>query len=121
MTSHKFIFASLSLKDGGYVTFEDNSKGKIIGIGNIGNDPTPIIENLLLVDRLKHNLLSISQLFDKGNRVIFDKSSCIIKNTNDNNILFIGQRIENVYIFKLDDVASLDGACLAAINDNNWL
>ena len=34
---------------------------------------------------------------------------------------FIGQRIENVYIFKIDDVASLDGTCRAAINDSSWL
>ena len=48
------MFASLNRKDGELVTFEDNSKGKIIGIGNVGKEPSPIIENILLVDGLKH-------------------------------------------------------------------
>ena len=56
------MFASLSLKNSGYVTFKNNNKGKIIGIGNVGKEPSPIIENVLLVDGLKHNFLSINQL-----------------------------------------------------------
>jgi hypothetical protein len=36
MMSDKNKFTSLTLKDGGNVKFGDNSKGKIIGIGNIG-------------------------------------------------------------------------------------
>ena len=67
------IFALLNSNDGGFVIFGDISKDEIIGIGNVGKERSPIIENVLLVDGLKHNLLSISQLCDKGNRVIFDK------------------------------------------------
>ena len=73
MTGNKAMFATLQPKDGGYVTFSDNSKAKIIGIGSIGKNPFPIIENVLFVEGLKHNLLSINQLCDKGNRVIFEK------------------------------------------------
>ena len=58
--------------NGGDVLFGDNSKGKIIGIGNVGNISSTLIENVCLVENLKHNLLSISQLCDKGYRVIFD-------------------------------------------------
>ena len=36
MTGDKNKFTSLTLKDKGNVKFSDNSKGKIIGIGNIG-------------------------------------------------------------------------------------
>ena len=103
------MFTSLSLKDGGYVTFRDNSKGKIIDIGNVDNEPSSIIENVLLVDGLKYNLFSISQLCDKENRVI-----------KDNKILFVGQKVENVYIFTIDDAPTYR-TCFAAINDNGWL
>ena len=48
------------INDGGYVTFRDTNKGKIVGIGNVVKEPSPIIENILLVDELKYNLLSIS-------------------------------------------------------------
>ena len=83
MTRDKSMFASLSTKDGGYVTFGDNSNGKIIGIGNVGKDPSPIIEIVLLVDGLKYNFLSISQLCDRGNKVIFDKNACTIESIKD--------------------------------------
>ena len=72
-------FAFLTKKKGGYVTFEDYAKEKIIGQGNIGNGTSSLIESVLLVDGLKHDLLSISQLRDKGFKVIFEASHCIIK------------------------------------------
>ena len=71
MTGNKAMFAAFPPKDGGCVTFGDNNKGKIIGVGSIGKNPSLIIENILFVEGLKHNLLSISQLCDKGYRVIF--------------------------------------------------
>ena len=37
MTEDKEQFNKLDIKDGGHVTFRDNTKGKIIGIGEIGN------------------------------------------------------------------------------------
>ena len=58
-------------RNGGNISFGDNSKGKIIGIGNVGNVSSTLIENVYLVENLKHNLLSISQLCDKGYKVIF--------------------------------------------------
>ena len=60
MTGDKSMFASLFTKDGGYVTFGDNSKGKIISIGNVGKEPSHIIEYILFTDGLKHNLISIN-------------------------------------------------------------
>jgi hypothetical protein len=60
MTGDKNKFTSLTLKDGGNVKFGDNSKEKIIGICNIGKTHSLIIEDVLLVDGLKHNLLSIN-------------------------------------------------------------
>ncbi|XP_022950378.1 uncharacterized protein LOC111453493 [Cucurbita moschata] len=79
MTGNPSKFVNLSKKDGGLVTFGDNKKGKIIGKGTIGNDSCTLIENVLLVDGLNHDLLSISQLCDKGFRVVFDKNNCIIE------------------------------------------
>ena len=66
MTGEISKFAFLTKKNWRYVTFGDNAKGKIIGQGNIGNGTSSLIESVLLVDGLKHNLLSISKLCDKG-------------------------------------------------------
>jgi len=120
MTGDKSKFASITPKDGGSVTFGDNSKGKIIGIGNVGKSSSLIIENVLLVSNLKHNLLSISQLCDKGFKVIFESNYCMIKDTNDK-MLFIAYRVDNVYTIDFNDICSQDVKCLAAINESSWL
>nr|KYP59864.1 hypothetical protein KK1_015305 [Cajanus cajan] len=73
MTRDPSKFTSLKLKHEGFVTYGDNNKGRILGCGNVGNSSTPkLIENVLLIEGLKHNLLSISQLSDKGFRIEFD-------------------------------------------------
>ena len=66
MTGDESKFAFLKKKNGGYVTFGDNAKERMIGQGNIGNGTSSLIESVLLVDGFKHNLLSISQFCDKG-------------------------------------------------------
>ncbi|KAL6316871.1 hypothetical protein AAG906_022589 [Vitis piasezkii] len=70
MTEDESKFAFLTKRNEGYFTFEDNSKGRIIGQGNIGNGTFSLIESVLLVDGLKHNLLSIIQLCNKGFKLI---------------------------------------------------
>ncbi|KAA3470234.1 Copia protein [Gossypium australe] len=60
MTGGKSDFIKLKPKSGGVVIFGDNSKGKIEGIGFIGKNSLILIENVLHVNGLKHNLLSIS-------------------------------------------------------------
>src|SRR3954465_9344816 len=66
MTGKIDMLSSLQHKNSGLVTFSDNNQCKVIAIGNVGQGKNPLIENVLLVDGLKHNLLSISQLCDKG-------------------------------------------------------
>ena len=72
------------IKNGGDISFGDNSKGKILGIGNVSKISSTLIENVCLVENLKHNLISISQLCDKSYKVTFDKTRCVIENACDN-------------------------------------
>ena len=82
--------------EGGTVTFGDDSKGTIIGISNIQIGASPTIENVVLVDGLKHNLLSISQLCDRGLKIVFDDSSCKIFDVKNNNCILTDFRDNNV-------------------------
>ena len=59
MTRDESKFVFLTRRKGGYITFGDNEKGRIIRHGSLGNNYSPLIENVLFVDDLKHNLLSI--------------------------------------------------------------
>ena len=81
MTSDESLFQKLDRKKSGNVSFGDNSKGVIRGIGIMGNNSHTQIKNVLLVENLKFNLLSISQLYDKGFRVCFEANACHVINS----------------------------------------
>ena len=83
MTGDVSKFTTISPKKSGHVTYGDNNKGKIIGVGKISTSSSTPIENVLLVEGLKHSLLSVSQLCDKGYKVSFDSEKCVIKHEHD--------------------------------------
>ena len=109
MTGDVKQFSSLKKIDGGSVKFGDNGKDKIIGTSKINISPSSVIENVLLVDGLKHNLQNISQFCDKEFKVIFESSLCIVSRLNDNEIMLIGHRYRNIYMVDLDDLPMQDG------------
>ena len=122
LTGDEAQFTSLTPKDGGVVTFGDNSKGKIIGISGAGKNSSTSIESVLLVKGLKHNLLSISQLCDKWCKVVFESSNCEVIDINRNKTILTGHKLGNIYIFDLNDLSSCKVKCLAAMNtDESWL
>ncbi|KAI0508078.1 hypothetical protein KFK09_014212 [Dendrobium nobile] len=87
------LFVVLESRTGGKVTLGDNTTKKVVGAGIIDNSKNLMIENVLLVDGLKHNLLSISQFCDNGFIVQFFANSCIVSLSN--NIILQGKRINN--------------------------
>jgi len=74
MTGEKSNFLSLTASEGGSVAFENGKSGTVVGIGKIGESLSHLIDNVYFVDGLKHNLLSVSQLCDKDNLVVFSNT-----------------------------------------------
>jgi hypothetical protein len=65
MTENKKWFSSLTpLSHKEYVTFGDDKKGKVLGTGVIKVNDCFTLNDVALVDRLRYNLLSDSQLCD---------------------------------------------------------
>ena len=114
MTGDPSQFSKLTSINEGYVTFGDNNKGKITGKGTIGNKSNFFIEDVLLVDGLKHNLLSISQLCDKGYIVRFESNACIIKKPHKN-IFMIALKQNNIYTIDIDDFCN--EICFSILNN----
>ena len=104
MMGDKETFVTLKMKEGGMVTFGDNGKGHIIGIDKIQIIPHTCLENVLYVLGLKHNLITISQLCDKGYKVFFESSLCIVTNLFDNITIFIENRQDNIHMINLNDI-----------------
>jgi len=120
MTGDASKFTHTSPKKSGHVTYGDNNKGKILGIRIIGTNPSTSIENVILVNGLKHSLLSVSQLYDKGFLVLFDSHNCVIENKHDKNIKHIGYRTDNVYMINLDKTSN-HAQCFLSKDDDSWL
>ena len=71
MTENTKNFLSLKELQGRGVSFGDGMKGYILGVGRASKSVEESIENVYHVSGLKYNLLSVSQIWDKGNEVKF--------------------------------------------------
>jgi len=119
MTGDKSKFVSITFKQEGHVTYEENNKGRILGRGFIGDKSNLLIHDVLCVEGLKQNLLSISQLCDKGYQVIFKPNSCEICLPNSKEVMLISKRINNVYLLDISSSCSI--GCLLSKHDESWL
>jgi len=115
------MFIDFTRKEKGFVSYGDNNQGKILGKGVLGNPSTATINDVMLVDGLKHNLLRISQFCDNGFTITFNTQCCIIEHNDDKDVMFKGLRVNNVYDLDLDDVSSSGAKCLIAKNEDSWL
>jgi hypothetical protein len=79
-----------------YVTFGVDKKGKMLGISIIKVNDCFTLNNVALVDRLRYNLLSISQLVDADLRVFFCKSDSHVLDSSGKRVCGIS-RIGNVF------------------------
>ena len=77
------MFLNLKPVKGGAIAFDGMGKGKISGIGKIDIPSLASIDNILYVEGLKYNLLSISQFCNSGYIVSFNKDQCIVKTKDD--------------------------------------
>ena len=95
-----------------------------MGIGKIQITPSIYVDNVLYVSGLKHNLISISQLYDKGFKVSFKASICTVTNPIDSSIILVGKHYGNIYLIDLNNL-SLSNHCLVAdnakMNEIGWL
>jgi hypothetical protein len=97
ITGDKKWFSSptpLSHKE--YVTFGDDKKGKVLGTDVIKVNDHFTLNDVALVDKLKYNLLSISQLVDADLDVLFCKYGLRVLDSSSNLVCGIS-RIGKVF------------------------
>jgi len=76
---------------------------------------------VLYVDGLKHNLLSISQLCDKGFKIEFNRNCCLITEAISGKVAHIGKRISNIYMLNVEHASFHELSCLVSRIDDLWL
>jgi hypothetical protein len=97
MTRNKKWFSSLTpLSHKEYVTFGDDKKGNVLGTDVIKVSDCFTMNDVALVDRLRYNLLSVSQLCDADLRVLFHNSDSHVLDSSGKRVCGIS-RIGNVF------------------------
>jgi hypothetical protein len=80
------------------ITFGDNSKGKVQGLGKVAISNDLSISNVLLVAPLSFNLLSVGQLCDLGLQCLFTPTEVTVSKMDDESMVFKGFRYNNLYL-----------------------
>src|ERR1700732_1710597 len=115
MTGDRSMFSKIEMQNGGKITYGDNSKGYIIGKGPIGKNLQ--ISDVSLVRGLGFNLLSVSQLCDKGLRVVFESDYFEMIDKKDDKCIFRGDRLGHIYGVDLNLIEQSVSICLANLID----
>ncbi|KAC9702930.1 hypothetical protein E3N88_45366 [Mikania micrantha] len=101
----------------GFVSFGNDAKGYIIGKGYVSNGEIRF-DDVNHVENLKYNLLSVSQMCDKGHISLFTKQDCRILSSEvlpligkvlDEYTLLKANRVGKVYAFDLSKKISVKG------------
>jgi hypothetical protein len=94
------------------ITFGDNGKGKVKGLGKnaISNDIS--ISNVLLVDSLSYKLLFISQLCDLSLICKFSPKDVVISSIKIDELIFKGFRYGNLYLVDFSSNDTRLSTCL---------
>ena len=80
MTGDRNKFLTPRKEKDGLVSFGNNHSTKSIGRGTIKiGRKDAMAENVLLVENMKHNTLSVSQMCDQGHTLQFDSEKCQIR------------------------------------------
>jgi hypothetical protein len=92
MTGEKDMFHSSQLtQEAQEIVFGDSGKSEVIGVGNIPISDHQSLSNVLLVDSLSYNLMSISQLCGMGYNCLFTDVDVKILRREDSSVAFTGR------------------------------
>jgi len=98
MIDESKMFQEIKPNDGDVrsITFDDNSRGDVIGLGKIAISNDMSISNVMLVESLNFNLLSIAQLCDLRYKCIFCIDDVEVVSVDGSNVAFKGFRYGNL-------------------------
>jgi hypothetical protein len=119
MTDDRDMFLTLRKERDGSVSFGNDDSAKIIGKGivRIGNKNKKA-ENVLLVEDMKHNILSVIKMCDQGHKVTFDSQKCEIRKNGSRKLIATAARnSSNIYV--LSEIGN-EKCCLGK-EDESWL
>ncbi|KAM5570153.1 hypothetical protein ABKV19_017253, partial [Rosa sericea] len=96
----------------GSVTFGDGRKAKILARGTVNTPGVPNLKNVLYVEGLTANLISVSHLADDYEDVWFNKQRCVILNKKGEGIMGGKRSFDNCYHIQANESVNMQ-ECLS--------
>jgi hypothetical protein len=99
------------------ITFGDNSQGQVLGFGKIAITTKHLISKVLLIESLDYNLLSVSQLCERGYNCLFTDNGVTIFRRSDDSFTFKGVLRGKLYLVNfIPEEVELDRCLIAKTN-----
>ncbi|KAJ9702803.1 hypothetical protein PVL29_004509 [Vitis rotundifolia] len=111
MTGNKSLFTSFTEFDGGNVTFGDGNMARVKGKGTIYAPNIPNLEEVLYVEGLRSNLISISQMCENEFNVQFSQNLCKVFDLNDVCVMIGLRTCDNCYVVSQKSPSSSSLVC----------
>ena len=103
------------------ITFGDNSKGKVLGYGKVVISKDLCLENVMLVETLGYNLLSINHLANAGYDSHFSKYYVKVFRSDNHKLVLVGHVEDNLYVVDISKENSSPSTCLMTQHGDGWL
>ena len=100
MTGNRAYFINYKSCSEGHVTFGDGERSRVVGNGTLNVDGLPSLNNVLHVEGLKANVISISQLCDQNLYVQFIRDKCHLYNEVDKCVMTGLRSSDNYYLLQ---------------------
>ena len=116
MNGDRNKFVSLKEKKDGTISFGNDGSSNVIGSSTVTLRSKDVIaKNVLFVENMNHNLLSVGQMCDQGHTMLFNSTKCEIRKGRYDKIVAKANRAPND-IYVLDEETK---ACLLVKEDES--
>jgi hypothetical protein len=105
----------------GYVTYGDSSWSKVLGLGKVVVSHNVIVKDVMLVESLSYNLLSVAQLANMGFATFFDVGIVVLLWSKSLNVAHVGHVKNGLYVIDFSKEVTKAATCLMAKVDVGWL
>jgi hypothetical protein len=105
----------------GYITYGDSSRSKVLGLGKVVISQNVTVEDVMLVETLSYNLLSVAQLANMGFATFFDVGIVVLLWSKSLRVAFVGHVKNGLYVIDFLEKVTKAATCLMAKVDVAWL
>jgi hypothetical protein len=103
------------------VSYGDKSKSKVMGLGMVVVAPDVSLVDVMLVETLGYNLLSVRALGKMGFAVFFDNDLVVLLWSKTLKLAFIGYVENDLYVVDFSGKTTSSAMCLFGKADVGWL